>query len=68
MQLTKEHTIKVSEIQKRTLVILKKKYRVNTSSFIREAISEKLEREKDGMFRNYKEIQKYLKELNKCPF
>lgn len=68
MQLTKTHTFKISEKQKETLRILHYKYNINTSKFIRDAINEKLQREKDSIFKNYKEIQKYLKEKSEIPF
>ena len=68
MQLTQKHTFKISEKQKGTLILLHKKYSINTSEFIRNAIDEKLQREKDSIFKNYKEIQKYLNEKNKIPF
>lgn len=38
------------------------------SKFIRNAINEKLQREKDDIFKEYKEIQKYLKEKSEIPF
>ena len=68
MELTKKHTFKISEVQKKTLIILHKKYNINTSSFIRNAINEKLEREKESVYNNHKEVQKYLKQINNCPF
>jgi len=39
-------TIKISEIQNETLNILKAKYKINTQDFIRQAISEKIKRDK----------------------
>ena len=68
MQLTKKHTFKISEKQKETLILLHEKYNINTSKFIRDAINEKLNREKDNIFKEYKEIQKYLKEKSEIPF
>jgi len=68
MKLTDKHTFKISESQKKTLIILKSKYKINTSNFIRNAINEKLEREKESIFKNHKEVQKYLKEFNDVPF
>lgn len=66
MQLTERHTFKTDKKQKRTLIILHKKYKINTSAFIRDAIKEKLERDKDDIFKNFFEVQDYTK--NKCPF
>lgn len=43
---TVKYTVRISENQSKTLTILKEKYNVNTSWFIREAIAEKLQREK----------------------
>ena len=68
MKLTEKHTFKTTEIQKQTLKVLKNKYKINVSVFIRSAIIQKLEREKDDLFSNYKEIQSYLEEENKVPF
>ena len=68
MQRTKTHTFKISESQKQTLIILAEKYNINVSEFIRSSINEKLEREKETIFKNYKEVQTYLKELNNLPF
>ena len=68
MQRTKTHTFKISESQKQTLIILAEKYKINVSSFIRSSINEKLQREKETIFENYKEVQTYLKELNNLPF
>ena len=68
MKLTEKHTFKISANQKKTLVILHNKYKINTSNFIRDAINEKLQREKDCIFKKHKEIQKYLKEIDECPF
>lgn len=45
-QLTENYSIKISEIQQKTLIRLKKKYHINPAHFIRAAITEKLEREK----------------------
>lgn len=44
-QFTETYSIKLSEIQIKTLKKLKQKYKVNSSKFVREAISEKLQRE-----------------------
>jgi len=68
MKLTEKHTFKTDEKQKQTLKVLNSKYHINTSDFIRQAIKEKLEREKESIFKNYKEIQNYLKNFEKCPF
>jgi len=64
MQLTDTHTIKICPKQKQTLIILKRKYKINTSQFIRDAIFEKLERERKGII----EVEKYLNEQNQYPF
>mgnify|MGYP001265033332 CR=1 FL=1 len=68
MELTQLQQFKISVKQKQTLNVLHKKYKINTSQFIRDAINEKLKREKDVIFCNYKEIQQYLCELEECPF
>ena len=66
MKLTETQRFKISKEQKKTLKLLNEKYCINASLFIREAINEKLEREKDDIFKQHKEIQDYLK--NSCPF
>ena len=43
---TKIHRVRITELQDKTLRILKEKYKINPAHFIRQAISEKLEREK----------------------
>lgn len=68
MKLTEKHEFKISAKQKKTLKVLRDKYSINTSQFIRDAIDEKLSRERDWIFKEYKEIQEYLKELERCPF
>jgi hypothetical protein len=68
MQLSHKHTFKTTVNQKKTLVLLHEKYRLNTSQFIRDAINEKLEREKDGIFKAYKEIKTYINITKHCPF
>lgn len=68
MKLTERHTFKTNELQKKTLIVLRKKYKINTSNFIRDAINEKLNREKSVIFKNHKEVQSYLDKFNDCPF
>ena len=68
MKLTKNHKFRTDEIQKQTLIVLDEKYKINVSNFIRQAIAEKLEREKETIFKNYKEVQCYFKKINECPF
>lgn len=68
MQLTEYHRFNCTLEQKKTLRILHKKYKINTSQFIRDAINEKLQRDKENIVNSFKEVQKYLKELNNCPF
>lgn len=53
--------VRISKEQKQTLDKLKD-YNVNVSQFVRNAIKEKLEREKIEIITNYK------KSLDKCPF
>lgn len=53
--------VRISKEQKQTLDKLKD-YNVNVSQFVRNAIKEKLEREKKEIITNYK------KSLDKCPF
>lgn len=67
MKLTERHTFKTDKKQKVTLMLLHSKYKENTSEFIRQAISEKLEREKDTIYKNYREIQSYINS-KKRPF
>ena len=45
-QHTEIQTIKVSKIQKETLKRLKSKYNINPSHFIRQAIAEKIQRDR----------------------
>ncbi len=57
----KVKVIKISETQDLTLKHLRK-YNVNVARFIRQAIQEKIEREKIEI------IQEYNKSLDVCPF
>lgn len=66
MKLTEIQQFKTTPKQKQTLSVLHKKYGINTSQFIRDAINEKLQLEKDTIFKHYKEVQNYLK--SDCPF
>lgn len=68
MKLTERHTFKTDTAQKKTLTILRDKYKIKTSAFIRSAIREKLNREKPTIFKQYREVQEYLKNYNDCPF
>ena len=68
MKLTDRHTFLTDKTQKKTLTVLHKKYKVNTSEFIRKAVMEKLQRDKDNIFKNYKEIQSYINNVIDCPF
>lgn len=68
MELSERQTFKISAKQKQTLKVLHKKYKINTSQFIRDAIDEKLHREKDTIFRQHKEVATYLAEKRKIPF
>jgi len=68
MQLTERHTFKISKEQKQTLKTLHRKYDINTSQFIRDAINEKLKREKNSIITQFKEVKDYLEKLNNCPF
>jgi len=67
-QLTEIQQFKITLEQKKTLRILHKKYKINTSQFIRDAINEKLQRDKLNIISSFKEVQEYLKQLNDCPF
>ena len=58
---TKTHSFKTSDIQKETLNKMKF-YNVNVSQFIRDAIKEKLERDKSEF------IPRKIKEIEYCPF
>lgn len=68
MQLTEKQEFKISPQQKKTLQILHKKYKINTSQFIRDAINEKLQRDKDSIISQFKEVKEYLRNYEKCPF
>jgi hypothetical protein len=66
VKLIQRQTFTCSINQKETLLLLRKKYNINTSQFIRDAIDEKLHRDKNIIFANYKKIHSYLKK--DCPF
>ena len=68
MEYTERQTFKISKIQKQTLQILHKKYKINTSQFIRDAIKEKIERDNNKIFKSYKEFEDYVNLINSCPF
>ena len=68
MEYTERQTFKISKIQKQTLNNLHKKYKINTSQFIRDAIKEKIERDNKLIFKSYKEFQEYLNIINETPF
>ena len=63
-QLSKTYRFRLTEKQAETLSILKKKYRYNTAQFVRDAISEKLDRERKSIV----EVKKYFDEMQDCPF
>ena len=68
MKNTERQTIKITQQQKQTLQILNSKYHINTSQFIRDAINEKLQRDKETILKNYSEVESYLKQYEKVPF
>lgn len=68
MQLTENHKFNCTPEQKRTLIVLHKKYKINTSQFIRDAINEKLQRDKNDIISQFKEVKEYLRNYEKCPF
>ena len=68
MQYTQRQTFKISVKQKQTLTVLGEKYKLNVSKFIRDAINEKLKREKETILKNYKEINEYISDMEECPF
>ena len=68
MQYTHKQSFSTNEKQNNTLNLLRYKYNHNVSKFIRDAINEKLNREKNDIYKNYNEIQLYLKKLENCPF
>lgn len=68
LELTEIQMFKVSKNQKKTLKLLHKKYRINTSEYIRKAITEQLKRDKETIFKNYKEIQMFINQYNDIPF
>ena len=45
MKYTELYTFKITNIQKKTLQVLHKKYKINISKFIRDAIKEKILRD-----------------------
>lgn len=67
MQLTEYHKFTCTPEQKQTLKTLHKKYKINTSQFIRDAINEKLQRDKSGIVSQFKEVKEYIKNYNQCP-
>lgn len=67
LQLTEIQQFKITPEQKQTLKILHKKYKINTSQFIRDAINEKLQRNKSNIISQFAEVQEYLRNYNKCP-
>ena len=67
MQLTEIQQFKITQEQKQTLKTLHKKYKINTSQFIRDAINEKLQRDKSSIIGQFTEVQAYLKAYKECP-
>ena len=68
MKYTEKQVFMISNIQKQTLQVLHKKYKINISKFIRDAIKEKIVNDSKDIFRSYKELNEYLKKENECPF
>ena len=68
MKQTEIQQFKITQKQKQTLSVLRTKYSINTSQFIREAINEKLMREKEAIFKHYKEVREYINQMDDCPF
>ena len=68
MKLSEKQSFSITKNQKQTLNILATKYKLNVSKFIRDAVNEKLQREKESIFKDYKEVQSYLKQYEECPF
>ena len=68
MQKSEIQQFRISQKQKQTLSILRSKYNINTSQFIRAAINEKLQREKETILKYYKEVQEYINQMDECPF
>ena len=68
MQKSELQQFKITSKQKQTLFVLRSKYNINTSQFIRDAINEKLQREKETILKNYKEVQEYINQMDECPF
>ena len=68
MKYTEKQVFMCSKIQKQTLQNLHKKYKINISQFIRDAIKEKIERDSCGILKNHKDILALIKKLNDCPF
>ena len=66
-QLTEIQQFKITPEQKQTLIVLHKKYKINTSQFIRDAINEKLQRDRSSIITQFKEVQDYIKAYNDCP-
>ena len=68
MKYTEKQVFMISNIQKQTLQVLHKKYKINISKFIRDAIKEKILRDSNAILKNHKDIIKYIDKINECPF
>jgi hypothetical protein len=63
-QLTEIQQFKITTEQKKTLQTLHKKYKINTSQFIRDAINEKLQRDKGRIFKTISLLLQNCKKAN----
>jgi len=68
MQLTEKQEFNCTPQQKQTLRILHRKYKINTSQFIRQAIDEKLKCDKEGIINQFKEVREYLRKQAEYPY
>ena len=68
MKYTEKQVFMISKNQKNTLQVLHKKYKINISQFIRDAIKEKILRDSDTILKNHNDIIKYIDKINECPF
>ena len=68
MQQTELQQFRITKLQKQTLKILHNKYGINTSQFIRDAISEKLQRDKMLICEKHSKLRRLIAKLDICPF
>ena len=64
MKLTEKQVFMITKKQKETLSLLHTKYHINTSQFIRDAIDEKIQKDKQKILLDYR----FMNTTNICPF